>query len=300
MKDILWLDEPGCEDSSQTGGKAANLARLCAVHPVPLGFCLTASAYARWAAAIDEGNPPPDELVQVVGAAYATLAERSGVANPVVAVRSSAVNEDGAGASFAGIYITCLNVQGLVDVVAAIIRCWASVRDPRVTAYRQKQGMAADCVGVLVQELVAADAAAVVFSANPTTGANDQIVLNANYGLGESVVSGTATPDTWILRKPELSRVLFTLGHKEQMTILAPQGTREVAVLRTLRSRPCLKEAQVQQLGQLALRLEQTMGWPVDIETAYKGDRLYLLQCRPVTTGRGSTDHGADRRSGNA
>ncbi len=284
MRDLLWLDEPGCDVAAVTGGKAANLARLCALHPVPPGFCLSVSAYERWAGSVGESFP--DELRQIVAAAYATLAERSGVEVPTVAVRSSAADEDGASASFAGIYTTCLNIAGLDNVLRAIARCWESAKDPRVAAYRQKQGLLGAGIGVLVQMLVPADAAAVVFSKNPTTGAADEIVVNANYGLGESVVSGVATPDTWILRKPDLSPVRFQLGHKEQMTILAENGTREVPVLRTLRSRPSLKETQVHELGQLALRLQETMGFPVDIECAYKEDKLYLLQCRPVTTGQ--------------
>jgi pyruvate, water dikinase len=284
MKEILWLDEPGCEDATVTGGKAANLARLCAVHPVPSGFCLSAAAHDRWAGSVD--GPFPEELTRVVAAAYATLAERSGVETPVVAVRSSAVDEDGADASFAGIYLTCLNVRGLDNVLRAIARCWASANDPRVAAYRRRQGLSGAGVGVLVQELVVADAAAVVFSSNPLTGAADEVVINANYGLGESVVGGMATPDTWVLRKPDLSQIRFQLGHKEQMTVLSADGTREVPVLRTLRGRPSLEGAQVCALGQLALRLEETMGWPVDIECAYKGEKLYLLQCRPVTTGK--------------
>ncbi len=284
MKELLWLDELGCEDATVTGGKAANLARLCAVHPVPPGFCLSSAAHDRWAGSVD--GPFPEELTRIVATAYAALAERSGVETPVVAVRSSAVDEDGAGASFAGIYITCLNVRGLDNVVRAIARCWASAHDPRVAAYRQRQGLSGAGVAVLVQEFVAADSAAVVFSSNPMTGAADEIVINANYGLGESVVGGMATPDTWVLRKPDLAQIRFQLGHKEQMTVLSVEGTREVPVLRTLRARPSLGDTQVRDLGQLALRLEETMGWSVDIECAYKNDKLYLLQCRPVTTGK--------------
>lgn len=283
-REILWLDEADCADASLTGGKAANLARLMTIHPVPPGFCLTAPAHDRWASAVEQGFP--EELTAFVGAAYTSLGDRCGGKDPVVAVRSSAVDEDGAGASFAGIYITCLNVRGLDNVLRAIARCWASARDPRVAAYRQKQGLSGAGVGVLVQQLVTADAAAVVFSANPTTGATDEVMINANYGLGESVVGGIATPDTWLLRKPDLSTLRFQLGHKEQMTVLAEDGTKEIPVLRTLRARPSLRDAQVQELGQLALRLEQVMGWPVDIECAYKDDKLYLLQCRPITTGK--------------
>ena len=289
MKEILWLDDPGCDAVTVTGGKAANLARLCAVHPVPPGFCLPASAHEQWAGSVD--GPFPEELTRIVAAAYATLAERSGVEHPVVAVRSSAVDEDGAGASFAGIYITCLNVRGIENVLRAIARCWASADDPRVTAYRDRQGLSVARMGVLVQELVVADAAAVVFSENPTNGAADEIVINANYGLGESIVGGMATPDTWILRKPELTTIRFELGAKENMTILSADGTREVPVLRTLRGRPCLDQTQVIRLAELAVRLEETMGWPVDIECAYRAEQLYLLQCRPITTGRVSGAH---------
>lgn len=284
MNEIRWLDRPGCDEPAVVGGKAANLGRLMAVHPVPPGFCLTASAHARWAGSGDV--PFPEDLVRLVEAAYAALGERCGVESPAVAVRSSAVDEDGASASFAGIYVTCLNVRGVEGVLRAIAQCWASAEDPRVKAYRARRGLDGAGVGVLVQELVVADAAAVVFSANPTTGATDEIVINANYGLGESIVGGVATPDTWILRKPEPGLIRFHLGAKEHMTVLSADGTREVPVLRTLRARPSLDDTQVLRLAQLALRLEETMGWPVDIECAYRGDKLYLLQCRPITTGK--------------
>lgn len=217
--------------------------------------------------------------------AYSALGERTGTAAPVVAVRSSAVDEDGAGASFAGIYVTCLNVRGAEAVLRAIARCWASAADPRVKAYRDSRASGPRASAAPVQELVVADAAAVAFSKNPTTGAADEI-LNANWGLGESVVGGLATPDTWVLRRPDLSTLRFHLGAKEHMTILADDGTREVPVLRTLRARPSLGEAQVRALAELTVRLEQTMGWPVDVECAFRG-RARRLQRRPVTTGGG-------------
>ena len=285
MNDLLWLGEPGCDRPAIVGGKAANLGRLMAIHPVPPGFCITASAHARRAST---GDQLPEPLRSLVQSAYAALGERLGAESPRVAVRSSAVDEDGAGASFAGLYVTCLNVRGIESVLLAIARCWASAEDPRVKSYRERRGLPDAGVGVLVQELIAADTAAVVFSANPTTGAADEIVINANYGLGESIVGGIATPDTWILRKPEPITSRFHLGTKESMTVLSEDGTRPVPVLRTLRARPSLDEAQVLQLAHLALHLEKIMGWPVDIECAYRGNKLYLLQCRPITTGKAS------------
>lgn len=290
MKELLWLGEPGSADAAVVGGKAANLGRFAATYPVPPGFCLPAAAHRHRTGPGALASPDaPDErsipaaLARAVEAAYAALGERCGTAEPPVAVRSSAVDEDGAEASFAGIYTTHLNVRGAANVLRAIAQCWASADDPRVAAYRHSKGLPDAGIGVLVQELVAADVAAVVFSCNPMTGAADEIVINANFGLGESIVGGLATPDTWILKRPELSTIRFVLGAKEHMTILTNEGTREAPVLRTLRGRPCLKDSQVSGLAELAVRLEATMGCPVDLECAYQGEQLYLLQCRPIT-----------------
>lgn len=280
--EILWLDEPGCADPAVVGGKAANLARLLGVHRIPPGFCLTAAAHARWAGSACASLP--EALTLMVATAYAALGERLGGEAVAVAVRSSAVDEDGVGASFAGIYTSILNVRGVEDVLHAIARCWASAEDPRVTAYRRGKGLPDAGIGVLVQALVAADRSAVVFSRNPTSGAPDEIVINANWGLGESIVGGLATPDTWILKKHALSTLRFDLGAKEHMTVLAKTGTREVPVLRTLRARPSLADSHVRELAALAVHLEELMGWPVDLECAYQAEQLYLLQCRPVTT----------------
>ena len=286
MKDLYWLGEPGADDPAAVGGKAANLSRLAAAYTVPPGFALSAAAHARRIEGAEGAGALPEDLASAAAAAYAELGARRGSgAEAVVAVRSSAIDEDSAGASFAGIYTTLLNVRGEGAVLRAIASCWASAEDPRVAAYRRSKGLPDAGVGVLVQELVAADVAAVVFSNNPTNGAVDEIVINANFGLGESIVSGLATPDTWIVQRPDL-QLRFVLGAKEKMTILADEGTREVPVLRTLRDRPCLADVQVRALAELALRLEAAMGWPVDIECAFQGEQLYLLQCRPITATR--------------
>ncbi len=276
MAKILWLGEPGSEDVARVGGKAASLARLAGAHRVPPGFCVPAEAR--------EPTMTPT-LRDAVVQAYATLAARVGVEAPAVAVRSSAVDEDGALASFAGVLSSYLNVRGVEDVLAAIQRCWASAADPRARAYRTQRGQELSApVGVLVQALVPADAAAVVFSVNPTGGARDELVINANWGLGESVVGGLVTPDTWVLQRPALSTARFQLGDKQRMTVRVDGGTREVPALRRLRRRPCLDDAQARALGELALRLERETGAPVDLECAFADGQLYLLQCRPITT----------------
>jgi pyruvate,water dikinase len=278
--DILWLDQEECRDTSRVGGKAANLSRLASLHPVPPGFCVTAAAHARWG-----GDRVPAGLFESLVAAYAALGERCGVEEPSVAVRSSAVDEDGAAASFAGQHETYLNIVGATDVADAVARCWASARSARALEYRRWQGLGGESrQAVLVQQLVPADVSAVVFSANPVSGAHDEVVINASWGLGESIVGGTVTPDTWTVRKRDLAVAARQIGEKRRMTVRAPGGTREVDVPRPMRTQPALTESQALEIARLALALEHAMGWPVDVECAWTAGRLYLLQCRPITT----------------
>jgi pyruvate,water dikinase len=203
-----------------------------------------------------------------------------------VAVRSSAVDEDGATRSFAGQYETYLNIVGIDAVAEAVVRCWASGHTARALAYRRGQDLAvaAMCPAVLVQQLVPADTAAVVFSANPVTGSRNEVVINAGWGLGESIVSGSVTPDTYVIRKADLAVVSRAIAEKRRMTVLAPTGTQEVPVPHQQQKAPSLDDGQVVELARLSMALESAMGWPVDIECAYRGRDLYLLQCRPITT----------------
>lgn len=201
-----------------------------------------------------------------------------------VAVRSSAVDEDGAGASFAGQHESYLNVAGLNAVAAAVARCWQSARAPRALEYRRRQGLSPEVrLAVLVQRLVGADVSAVVFSADPVTGSREEILINASWGLGESIVGGTVTPDAYAVRKTDLALVSCRISEKRRMTVPVAGGTREVEVPRFLREQPSLEEEQVLEVARLALELEEEMGWPVDVECAYGAGALYLLQCRPVT-----------------
>src|ERR687890_2069112 len=280
---ILRLGDPACGDPTQVGGKAAHLSRLAAVHRVPAGFCLTAAAYRP-------DHPPdaplPADLEAELAAAYEALSRSSGTPDVPVAVRSSALDEDGELASFAGQHETELNLVGVDAVLGAVARCWASGRNERVLAYRKQQGLNAEGVrlAVLVQQLVTADTSAVVFSANPISGNRDEVVASASWGLRESIVSGMVTPDTWVVRKADLAVLEERTGAKERMTVAVTGGTREVAVPRLLRERASLSRAQVAELAELGVELEEKMGRPVDIEAAFAGDLLYLLQCRPITT----------------
>ena len=280
---ILQLGDPACSDPTQVGGKAAHLSLLAAEYRVPPGFCLTAAAYDP---AQPPGAPLPEFVATDVAAAYQTLSCDHGIPDVPVAVRSSALDEDGDITSFAGQHETELNLVGIDAVLGAVARCWASARNERALAYRKQQGLEIEGakLAVLVQQLVLADTSAVVFSANPITGNRDEVVVTASWGLGESVVSGTVTPDTWIVRKADLAVKEQCLGAKERMTVAVTGATREVAVPRVLRERASLDRDQVMELAGLAVSLEEEMGRPVDIETAFAGELLYLLQCRPITT----------------
>jgi pyruvate,water dikinase len=281
---IVWLDDLRCRAVERTGGKAAQLSKLAGVHEVPPGFVVTADAFRDLSVA---GHVAP-ELRSALVEAYAELAAVIGEAQPAVAVRSSAIDEDGALASFAGQHETYLNVVGIDAIVAAVEACWASAQTEQALAYRRQQGLmlhAADDIriAVLVQLLVPADVSAVAFSANPISGRTTEVMVTASWGLGESIVGGTVTPDHWVVDKQTGEIIEERAGSKLRMTIAVPGGTREVDVPRIMRDRLSLTAAELRQIGDLCDRLEAVTGRPVDVECAFRG-RLYLLQCRPITT----------------
>jgi phosphoenolpyruvate synthase/pyruvate phosphate dikinase len=297
---LLWLDDPSAADVSLVGGKAANLCRLAVRHPVPPGFCVTAGAFAEFSIAEpDFGNATASPVLRaLIAEAYEELGTRLGCVDPSVAVRSSGVDEDGAQSSFAGQFDTYLNVTGVDRLCAAIEACWASALNQRVLAYREHhQLQSSGGVAVLVQALVPADTAAVVFSANPVTGDRGEVVVNASFGLGESIVGGTVTPDTYVVRRDGLSLARTDIAQKRRMTVRTSDGIREVEVPRFLQMEQALTGDQIREVARMAVDLEAAMGWPVDVECAYAKDDLYLLQCRPITTLRSDVDYGSSSTS---
>lgn len=290
--DILWLGQDACHDPAVVGGKAANLSRLSTAYRIPPGFCLTTAALdgVPQEAVQSSGNltaqPLPTALYGQLSAAYQRLADLCQLAEPGVAVRSSAVDEDGDTASFAGQHDTYLNVVGVEAVAVAVAQCWASANAPRVLAYRRQHGLSTGKtrIAVLIQQLVPAEVSAVVFGANPVTGTPDEVMINASWGLGESVVSGTVTPDSFVLRKQDLTVTSRHIAQKQRMTVATAEQAGEVDVPRRLQTQPALTDSQIVELARLAIELEGVMGWPVDCECAFHAGQLYLLQCRPVTT----------------
>jgi len=275
---LLWLGDPKSFDAALVGGKAANLSLLARLHHrVPDGFSLPVTV-------MDAVHP--HDLQDEITAAISDMMACHSLPDFIAAVRSSAVDEDGATASFAGQHDTYLNIVGADAIIQAVTRCWESAWSEHALDYRCQQGLSVERpqIAVLVQQLVAADVAAVVFSANPITGTRDEVMINASWGLGESIVGGTVTPDTFIVRKSDLAVINHVISDKQHMTISAPGGTHEVDVPRFLRNEASLNDEQVIEMARLALTLEVTMEHPVDVECAYAGGELYLLQCRPITT----------------
>jgi pyruvate,water dikinase len=202
-----------------------------------------------------------------------------------VAVRSSATAEDLPGMSFAGQLETYLNVRGGDDVIDAVRRCWASLWTGRAIGYRERQGIRSEdvSIAVVVQQLVLAEVAGVVFTVNPVTGARDELVINAAWGMGEAIVSGRVTPDTIIIKKQTGAIASQEIASKEVMTVRLHEGTREEPVPVNKRQRAALEPAQAAELARLGVKIEQLYGQPMDIEWAMCDGRIFIVQARPVT-----------------
>ncbi len=275
----------GTEDGHSfplVGGKAARLGMLAADFPVPAGFAVTTEAFQIWQ---QEGSALLPEIVE------AEIDRALGQVSFPVAVRSSGADEDGSIASFAGMHETFLNVRQIADVHSVVLACWRSAGLDAPAAYRRERNLDPRSeMAVLVQEMIEADTAGVAFTANPVTANKDEILINAAWGLGPSIVDGTVTPDTFVISKmgPEIIR--RELSDKEVMTVPSEGGTQEVPVPNNMRLGPSLTDEQSLEIARMGIELERILGWPVDYEWAIADDRLWLLQCRPITTLSAGTD----------
>ncbi|HMD76019.1 MAG TPA: PEP/pyruvate-binding domain-containing protein [Terracidiphilus sp.] len=307
----LPLDSPDAA-LERVGGKGASLARMVAAGlPVPPGFHVTTEAYRRFveenhlrdgilaAVAQAQANDPAtleraSEQIQSLFAQGTMPVEIAGAirqryrelgADLAVAVRSSATAEDLPDASFAGQLETYLNVRGPDAVLDAVKRCWASLWTGRAIGYRQRQGIRPEdvSIAVVVQRLVAAQAAGVAFTANPVTGARDELMINAAWGLGEAVVSSQVTPDTIVVNKQTGAIASREIASKEVMTVRLETGTREEPVPAGRRRQAALEPAQVAELARLGVQIEQLYGQPMDIEWAMCDGRIFIVQARPIT-----------------
>ena len=306
-------------DVATVGGKGANLGELTAAGlPVPPGFVLGIDAYEafcrsnelgpRITAELARTNPDdpaalersasllrglvleaslPASLQSRIEAAYDALVEVE-PSSERVAVRSSATAEDTAQFSFAGMFESVLNVVGKAALIEAVKTCWASTFSARVLFYRIKQGLPAEMpVAVVVQRMVSSEKSGVMFTTDPATRDASRLVIEAVWGLGETIVQGAVTPDRHVIDKPSLAVIITEIAEKEFLLTWdeATQKTARVDLAGDSRARsPVLTAAEVQALAQLARRAEEHYGVPQDIEFAIEGAAIYLTQSRPITT----------------
>jgi pyruvate, water dikinase len=260
-------------DTASFGGKAVQLGEaIRAELPVPDGFALSVEAVNG----IVRGDPGALQQLRV----------RVADLRQTVAVRSSAVGEDSAGASFAGQHATCLHIDPNADAVAAAVRhVWESGRSESARAYRKRLGIQGEArVGVVVQRMIEPATAGVLFTLDPSNG-EDVRVIEASWGLGEAVVAGLVTPDRY--RVARSGEILERQAGCKDLLIRrsADGGTEEVPVDDERAEALCLDDASLLALHRLALRCEQVYGGPQDLEWAFAGSQLYLLQRRPITAG---------------
>jgi pyruvate,water dikinase len=334
---VVDLGEIRAADAGRVGPKMARLGQLAADGwRVPDGYAVTASALDGWlpaaargelarlftapapghgelteraerARALIESQPLPSSLTDAVAGAHARLAGRTGQgARLRVAVRSSAVSEDGHAASFAGQYETYLGVSGTDDVLLHIRRCWASGFSAHALAYRQRFGGASPvrlhdlAVGVL--ELVDARSAGVAFTLDPVTGDRGVCVVEGNWGFGESVVSGHVTPDHWTVDRASGRVLTARVGPKLTWAAASPADGRVVLspLPDDLTGQACLSEDEVRYICAQAARIEDAAGgMPQDVEWAVARDlpfpdSVFFLQHRPETTWTNAQPAGQD------
>jgi pyruvate,water dikinase len=314
---IVWLEDVRNTDVPIVGGKGASLGEMIAAElPVPRGFVVTAQAFREFlektgvierlfeglkidvddakelnkaekiAKAIIMEQKMPKEIEKAIRDYYATLCKREG-GELYVAARSSATAEDLPEASFAGQQETFLNVRGADDLVKAVQGCWASLYGGRAIYYRVKQNFPHEQVNiaVVVQKMVDADEAGVMFTQHPTTGDNVTII-EAAWGLGEAVVSGTVSPDTYLIdnktdtikqKKIATKQLMFVRDKKTRKTV-------KIDVPADKKNAQVLPDEQIVKLSKLGQIVLDHYGKPMDIEWAVKDGEIYLLQARPITT----------------
>lgn len=327
MSRIVWFNAPEANDAGLTGGKCRNLAALTAAGlPVPPGFAVSTHAYretlssarldreietvlanrdletleaaeavARRIAGLFSRQSVPPSLTGEIASAYRMLCETPGYGRDVaVAVRSSATAEDLAEASFAGQQETYLNIAGAERVAQAIRDCWASLFSARALVYRaQRSGWRPEslAMAVGVQVMVPARVAGVLVTVNPQTDDPSQLVIEASWGLGESVVGGLVTPDRYVVDKRTGRTIETRIGQKTIEVVCGPHGTDHQEVPPPKQCLPCLTLANREHLVEIARRVEELFGSPQDIEWAFDAaDRCFVLQTRPVTSRSAARD----------
>jgi pyruvate,water dikinase len=316
MSYIAWMHN-GKLPREEVGGKGASLSDLMSAgFKVPDGFCVTADGYRHFAnvtgiearvapilASLDTADAAalrhasetvsgfvretelPADLQDEIRQAHAQLTTTMG---SHYAVRSSAISEDGSAASFAGLYESYLNMVGDHEVLDAVHRCYVSLWSQRAVSYRANRGGGADeAMAVVVMKLVPSETSGIAFTAHPVTGSLDQVIINASFGLGEAIVSGRVTPDSFLIDKRNFALLEREIYAKELAIFPHPGGGGGVIEEKLTYDRqraPSLSDEQACDVARLAAKVEAHYGSPQDIEWGLYHGELYLLQSRPITT----------------
>jgi pyruvate,water dikinase len=319
MEYVEFFEELKKEDVDIAGGKGANLGELTqAGIPVPPGFVITSATYQKFMDetgitqeimdildALDINNNKklqesarkikkiitnteiPDEITSLIIEAYNALCHRIGKENAFVAVRSSATAEDLPEASFAGQQDTYLNVKGPEDIIKYVRKCWASLFEARAIFYREENNFdhSKVYIAVVVQEMVEAEKAGVMFTVHPSTG-EEKILIEGAWGLGEGVVSGTVTPDTYWMDKATGEILQKQISEKKTMFQKKSEAghTVQIPVPDDLKNKQVLNEDELIQLAELGKKIQEHYQFPQDTEWAIENGKIFMLQSRPVTT----------------
>lgn len=323
---VLWFDDVRNIDVPIVGGKNASLGEM--IHaglPVPNGFAVTAYSYEKFIEEkqisqkiyaiiketvtnpndpkqyevaskrireLIEKTPMPKDIEEDIRSAYKQLNKRFNLKDTFVAVRSSATAEDLPDASFAGQQETFLNVKGAEDLLSKVVKCWSSLFTPRAIFYRNEKNFAHEKVfiSVGVQKMVNSKAAGVMFTINPVTGNRNEIVIEGNYGLGESVVSGAVNPDDFVIDKTAMEIKERRIAKKTIKYIRDPETGKTVHldIPEAEQKVVCVNDEEVMALAALAVKIEKHYGKPMDIEWAIDQDlsfpnNIFLVQARPET-----------------
>jgi pyruvate,water dikinase len=318
MKTIVWANEVNKGSIPQVGGKGANLGEMLAAKlPVPQAFIVTADAFEHFVTTVgikDEimrilGDVKVDNEKSLSGAsksvrevvrsakipwnlevdivgAYKKLSAMAGDTETFVAVRSSATAEDLPEASFAGQQETFLNVHSKEDLLLKVRECWGSLYTPRAIFYREQQGFAHEDVklAVVVQRMVHSEISGVMFSSDPSTGA-PEVLIEAGYGLGESIVGGEITPDTYKIAQDKFEIIGKKISKQTWMYTKNEQGdTFKEDIIPELQERQKITDEQIVAVAKVGVEIEEHYGAPMDIEWCIENNEIYIVQARPVTT----------------
>ena|GEM_PF-275151 len=311
---VLRLEDIGPEHDALVGGKARNLARLLrAGLPVPRGFVVTTAAYLQCAAGERDNGPGglaeaeaasggsrarcPDTTTRAVWEEVRRAYEELLCAHPGAscAVRSSASVEDEVGASHAGQYDTVLGVRSWEALVKAVLACWRSLDGERTRAYSpnretRRRGRVERAMAVVVQREVPADVSGVLFTLNPQSGRENEMLVEATWGLGEALVAGIATPDRFVVDTWEERVIEARVGEKKVM--VTSDGDAPVPVPEDMRARRTLDDAVLLRIAHFGERIQEEYGLPQDVEWAMSGGQIFILQARPMTAFSFAPDFG--------